>query len=76
MVQRENQTFKTARIFVDDELQLPVRFASFDWPAEEGGNLVLLEEYTYTDVKLNVGLTDWDFDHRNENYRFRKSFEP
>ena len=36
----------------------------------------LLEEYTYTDVKLNVGLTDWDFDHRNEAYQFLKTYSP
>ena len=28
------------------------------------------------DIKLNVGLTDWDFDHRNENYKFTKGFRP
>ncbi len=76
VVRREAQTFKTARIFVDDQLKLPVRFSSYDWPREDGGELVLLEEYTYTDIKLNVGLTDWDFDHRNENYKFMKGFRP
>lgn len=76
LVRRESQTFKTARIFVDDELQLPVRYSAYDWPDEEGGDPLLLEEYTYTDVKLNVGLTDRDFDHRNEKYKFLKSFKP
>jgi hypothetical protein len=75
-VQNESQTFKMARIFVDDELQLPVRYSAYDWPDQEGGEPLLLEEYTYTDVKLNVGLTDWDFDHRNEKYKFLKSFRP
>ncbi len=37
---------------------------------------MLLEEYTYTDLKLNVGLTDWDFDHRNESYQFLKTYSP
>jgi hypothetical protein len=76
VVQRESQTFKTARIFVDDDLQLPVRYSAYDWPREKDGEPVLLEEYTYTDIKLNVGLTDWDFDHRNEDYAFMKSFRP
>jgi len=75
-VRDESQTFKTARIFVDDELQLPVRYAAYDWPKKEGGEPILLEEYTYTDIKLNVGLTDWDFDHRNKEYHFLKSFRP
>ena len=75
-VRKDSQTFKTARIFVDEELQLPVRYSAYDWPDREGGVPLLLEEYTYTDIKLNVGLTDWDFDHRNAKYKFLKSFKP
>ena len=32
----------------------------------------LLEEYTYTNIKINVGLTDADFDTKNPNYKFTK----
>ncbi len=72
----DDYRFHIARVFVDDELRLPIRFASYDWPKEEGGHPRLLEEYTYLDVKLNVGLSDRDFDYRNEEYRFRKDFQP
>ena len=68
--------FKTARIMIDDELDLPVHYSAYDWPEKEGEPVSLLEEYTYTDVKLNVGLTDLDFDHRNEAYRFLKTYSP
>ena len=68
--------FKTARIMIDDELNLPVHYSAYDWPEKEGDPPSLLEEYTYTDVKLNVGLTDLDFDHRNEAYRFLKTYSP
>ncbi|MCU0871229.1 MAG: DUF1571 domain-containing protein [Pirellulaceae bacterium] len=68
--------FKTARIMIDDELNLPVHYSAYDWPEKEGEPVSLLEEYTYTDVKLNVGLTDLDFDHRNEAYRFLKTYSP
>ncbi len=68
--------FKTARIMIDDQLNLPVHYSAYDWPQKEGDPPLLLEEYTYTDVKLNVGLTDLDFDHRNEAYRFLKSYSP
>jgi len=64
-----------ARIFIDDELQLPIRYASYTWPEQAGGEPRLMEEYTYLDLKINVGLTDWDFDYHNENYNFRKDFE-
>lgn len=72
----EGVPYQFARIFIDDDLRLPVRFAAYDWPDEEGGEPKLIEEYTYTHIKVNVGLTDWDFDHRNEKYQFLKSFTP
>jgi negative regulator of sigma E activity len=74
--QRDHYRYHIARIFVDEQLDLPIRHASYDWPDEEGGKPKLLEEYTYLNLKLNVGLTDWDFDHRNEEYDFLKQFEP
>lgn len=69
-VPRKNFRFHIARIFVDDELKIPVRFESYDWPDKAGGQPPLLEEYTYTDIKLNNGFTDADFDENNPNYRF------
>ncbi len=75
-VRRDHFRYHVARVFVDDELQVPIRFESYDWPEEEGGEPRLVEEYTFLDLKLNVGLTDWDFDHQNESYGFRKNFVP
>jgi outer membrane lipoprotein-sorting protein len=67
---RRNFRFHVARIYVDDELNLPIRYESYDWPEVEGGRPQLLEEYTYLDLKLNNGFTDADFDVRNPNYQF------
>ncbi len=64
--------YHIAQIFIDDELRLPIRFALYDWPRQKDEKPPLLEEYTLVDVKLNVGLTAWDFDHRNEAYAFSK----
>ena len=71
-VRRSNFRFHIARIFIDDKFQVPIRYASYDWPDRRGGPPPLLEEYTYLDLKLNVGLTDRDFDTRNEAYGFGK----
>lgn len=60
-VRRKAFRFYRARVFVDDELNLPIRFVSWTWPTEEDGKPVLEEEYTYTNVKLNRGYTDADF---------------
>lgn len=68
-LQRPEYEFCEAQIFIDDELQLPVRYAAYGWPTKEDSRPVL-EEYTYVDLKLNVGLTDDDFNVKNPNYRF------
>ncbi len=69
-VPRRNFRFHLARIFVDDELNIPIRYESYSWPTTPGGAPELIEEYTYLDLKLNVGFTDADFDIRNPNYQF------
>ena len=62
--------FHVAQIFIDDEMNIPVRYCAYDWPATAGGQPMLLEEYTYQNIKLNVGLTDKDFDQENPKYNF------
>jgi hypothetical protein len=66
-----NVEFHLAQIFIDDEHQVPIRYAAFGFPQKPGENLPVLEEYTYLNLKLNVGLTDKDFDETNSEYRFR-----
>jgi hypothetical protein len=75
-VRRDYFQYHVAQIFIDDQLQLPVRFVVYDWAEQEGGSSPLIEEYTVLNVKLNAGLTDYDFDYRNENYKFSKTFKP
>jgi len=69
-VPRRNFLFHRAYIFVDDQLSLPVRYQSFDWPKKPGDKPQLLEEYTYYNIRLNNGFTDKDFDVDNEQYNF------
>ncbi len=38
-VPRRNFQFHLARIFVDDEYNLPVRFEAHDWPSQPGGSV-------------------------------------
>lgn len=64
-VPRRNFLFHLARIFVDDELNVPIRYEAYEWPAKPGGPPRLLEEYTYLNLKLNNGFTDADFDPRS-----------
>lgn len=71
-VQHGQYEFHKAQVYIDDELQLPVRYAAYDWPTSPGGEPRLLEQYTYYNVKVNVGLTDRDFSPSNSAYRFPK----
>lgn len=62
--------FSLGQIFIDDLLNVPVRYVAYGWPSTPGGKPPVNEEYTYLNVKLNVGLTDADFDPDNPNYKF------
>lgn len=64
--------FHKAQVFLDNELNLPVRYVAYDFPEAEGEKPKLIEEYTYYNVKVNVGLTDEDFSPENKKYKFPK----
>ncbi|HEY5314033.1 MAG TPA: DUF1571 domain-containing protein [Pirellulales bacterium] len=68
--------YHVARIFIDEQLVLPVRFEAFGWPQVAGDEPPLLEEYTYVDLKLNNGFTDADFDAANPQYGFGRGTAP
>ncbi len=69
-VERKHFEFHIAKIYIDDELNVPISYAAWTWPKEPGGEPVLEEQYVMADLKINVGLTDKDFDVTNENYEF------
>ena len=62
--------FNLAQIYIDEEQLIPLKYASFGWPKKPNGPAELLEEYSYLDLKFNVGLTEKDFDSKNPAYRF------
>lgn len=62
--------FHKAQVFIDDELNLPIRFVSYDWPTSPGAKPELLEEYTYAKIALNQGFTDLDFSPENPAYKY------
>jgi len=67
---RQQFLFSQLRLYVDDELDVPLRFEAYDWPAEPGGEPPLAEQYTYVKLKLGAGLTDIDCDVRNPRYGY------
>ncbi len=55
---------RTVDVYIDREMLLPVLLRVHGWNDE------LLEEYRYENVRVNVGLTERDFDIKNPEYRF------
>jgi hypothetical protein len=68
--EREHFKFHRATVFVDDQHHLPIAYVSYSWPEKAGEKPRLLEEYVYTDIVLNPGLSDADFDRDNPAYGF------
>lgn len=62
--------FHQAQVFIDDDLNVPIRYIAYDWPRRAGMPLKVIEEYNYLNMKVNVGLTDLDFDPNNPAYNF------
>jgi|694.fasta_scaffold57304_2 hypothetical protein len=69
-VQKPELDFHRAEIFIDEGLRVPVRYAAYDWPKKTGCECQVIEEYTYQNLKINVGLKDSDFDRTNPKYNF------
>ena len=68
--QHPDLEFYKAQVFIDDKLNLPIRYIAYDWPESAEAPLEVLEEYNYLNLQVNVGLTNKDFDPHNEEYNF------
>ncbi len=62
--------FHRVRLYIDDQLHLPIRIEGYDWPKHVGGDPELVEEYTYANLKINPGLSEKDFDPANPTYSY------
>jgi len=68
---RKQFPFHMTRIFLEKRSRLPIRIENYGFPAQANQPAPLVEEYTYVNVKTNLGLTAADFDRRNQKYSFR-----
>jgi hypothetical protein len=66
-IQRKNFRAYVSRVFLDNELRLPIHYDAYSWPEKPGDAPALEESYTYANLKLNTGLTAADFDDKNPN---------
>ena len=59
--QRGEMEYHMVSLYIDDQLHVPARLVTYGWPEKEGEKPPVQEEYTYLNLKLNVGFTDSDF---------------
>lgn len=64
--------FARVIVLICPELQMPLRIRNYEWPkgTQTGGEPVLVESYSYDDLKLDIRLSEADFDPRNPEYAF------
>ena len=62
---RKNFRFYKAQVYIDNELRIPIRYASYLWPQNANEQPPLEEAYTYLNLKVNNGFTDRDFSRDN-----------
>ncbi|MBM82721.1 MAG: hypothetical protein CMJ78_19330 [Planctomycetaceae bacterium] len=62
--------FHMTRLYLDKSTNFPIRLEQYGFPKKAGEKPVLMEEYTYTNVRPNRGLKDMDFSEKNPAYGF------
>ena len=67
---RASYLYYSVKVYLDHEHGLPIRIEAYDWPKRPGQAPDLLEEYTYSNLRINAGLTEHDFDPANKQYSF------
>lgn len=63
-------TFHITRLYLDATTNLPVRIQNYAYPTRAKQKPEIIEDYYYTDLKTNIGLTDLDFDTKNPAYGY------
>jgi len=69
LTNKSKEQFALTRIYFDCRTKFPVQVEHFDGAGPNDPELALVEKYTYTDIKTNVGLGESDFDRHNSGKR-------
>ncbi|MBX3441007.1 MAG: DUF1571 domain-containing protein [Planctomyces sp.] len=65
-----NLAYQTIRLYFDAESGLPIRSQSYGFAEKNAAKPPLLEDYHYQSLKMNVGLSNSDFDTANFEYNY------
>lgn len=67
---RNQFKYHLTRLWIDSETKFPVRVEQYLFPTKAGEAPQIVEEYTYTKIRVNLGLGDNDFDPKNPKFNF------
>ncbi|MCA9061305.1 MAG: DUF1571 domain-containing protein, partial [Planctomycetaceae bacterium] len=67
---RKQFRFHITRVWIDSETGRLVRIQQFGFPPNDKAKPPVMEDYTFTNVKADVRLTDRDFDVNNPKYNY------
>lgn len=70
-VPREPLRNHKSRIYFDKKTKFPIRSEQYAFPVKQGDEPPLVEEYTYSDLKIDAPPVDADFDLKNTSYGFK-----
>lgn len=68
-VARDHFKFHKTRLYIDVKTALPVRVEQYAFP-QAGAEPQLVEEYTFSNLQTNLGMTANDFSTKNKAYNF------
>lgn len=66
---RKQFPYHKTMLYIDKETNLPIRIEHYAFPVG-GQPAQRVEEFTYSNVQTNIGLTNTDFSTQNPNYGF------
>lgn len=67
---RNQFKYHLTRLWIDSDTKFPVRVEQYSFPTKAGEPPQIVEEYTYTKIRVNLGLAEQDFDPKNSKYNF------
>jgi len=67
---RREFKFHMTRLYVDKKTGFPVRVEQYGFPLRAADRPPLVEQYTYSQIRPQAGLREYDFDPQNTNYGF------
>lgn len=68
---REHFKYHVTRVYIDKSTGIAIRVEHLGFPKTASEKPPVVAEYTYKDIKTNVGLQDVDFDINNSKYKFK-----